>query len=151
MTVDVSTGTKYAVVAAVPDTIDEAGFAALTFVDVGELTDLPEYGPDVTVVTHEPLATGVTEKYKGFINYGSLSIGLGRDSSDAGQAILSAGVDGDTKNDPHSFKTTFPNGDVHYYIGGVFSYTTNPGSANSIVAATAKIEINSTIIEVKAA
>lgn len=148
MTVSVNTGTAYAVVAAEPATIDAAGFEALTFVDIGEVTDMPEYGPDVTVVTHEPLATGVTEKYKGFINYGSLSVGLGKDSADAGQVILKAAVDGTTKNDIHSFRTTFPDGTVHYYYGGVFSYTTNPGSANSIVASTAKIEINSTVVEV---
>ena len=150
MTVSVSTGTKYAVVVGAPATEDDAGYAALTFVDIGEVTDLPEYGPDVTVVTHEPLATGVTEKYKGFINYGSLSVGLGRDSTDAGQLILSAGVDGASKNDIHSFRTTFPDGSIHYYQGGVFSYTTNAGSANSVVASTAKIEINSKVLEVAA-
>lgn len=150
MTVDVSTGTLFAIVAGEPATFDEAGFAALSFVNVGELTDLPEYGPDVSVVTHEPLETGVTEKHKGFINYGSLALGLGRDSSDAGQAVLSEGVDGTTKNDEHSVRVTFPNGSIHYYLAKVFSYTTNAGSANSIVASTANIEINSKILEVAA-
>ena len=150
MTVSTSTGTLFAVAAAVPATETESGYSDLTFTDVAEVTDLPEYGPDVTVVTHEPLATGVTEKLKGFINYGSIAVGLGRDSSNDGQAILSEGVDGATKNDEHSFRVTFPNGDVHYYMGKIFSYTTNAGSANSVVAATANIEINSKILEVLA-
>ena len=150
MAVDVSTGTLFAVVAGEPATHDDAGFAALTWVPVGEVTDLPEYGPDVTVVTHEPLETGITEKHKGFINYGSLAVGLGRDSADAGQAVLSEATVGATKNDEHSFRVTFPNGSIHYYTGKVFSYTTNAGSANSIVSSTANVEINSTIVEVAA-
>ena len=150
MTVTVSTGLLYAVVAGAPATESEAGYESLSFENVGEVTDFPEYGPDVTVVTHEPLATGITEKLKGFVNYGSVSVGLGRDSSDAGQAILSEAVDGATKNDIHSHRITFPNGDIHYFQGGVFSYTTNPGSSNSVVASTANIEINSKILEVLA-
>ena len=69
MSVLTSTGTILSVVADEPATIDAAGFGALTFVEVGEVTDIPEYGPNVQVVEHNPLKTGVTQKFKGFINY----------------------------------------------------------------------------------
>jgi hypothetical protein len=148
MSVLTSTGTLLAVVAAQPATVDAAGFGALTFVNVGEVTDLPEYGASAEVVTHQPLATGITEKYKGFINNGSMSVSLARDADDAGQAVLSLGVTGINKNTEHSFRVTYQDGSIDYFTGKIFSYTKAPGSANSMVSSTVQIEINSVIVEV---
>ena len=148
MAVITSTGTLFAVVAAEPATVDAAGFGALTFVNVGELTDLPEYGANAEVVTHNPLATGITEKYKGFINNGSMSLSLGRDADDAGQIILSGGVTGVNKNAEHSFRVTYQDGSIDYFTGKIFSYTKAPGGANNIVGSTVQVEINSVIVEV---
>ena len=102
-----STGTKLSVVAEDPATFDDVGYAALVFVEVGEVIDLPEYGPNVQVVESNPLATGITEKFKGFINYGSQSMGLEFDAEDAGQIILAAGVEGATKNQQHAVKIEY--------------------------------------------
>lgn len=145
-----STGVTLGVVAAVPATFDGTGYAALTYVNVGEVVDLPEYGPTVQVVESNPLATGITEKFKGFINFGSTSMGLEIDFEDAGQDILEEAVVGTTKNDRHSFKVTYPDGTVEYYSGKVFSYTRNPGSANSMVGSTTQVEIETPIIRVAA-
>ena len=146
-----STGVKLAVVDDVPTTIDETGFSALSYTTVGEVIDLPEYGPSVEVVTSQPLATGVTEKYNGFINYGSITLGLELDLEDAGQAILEAGVPvPPAQYTPHSFEITFPDGTVEYFIGGIFSYTRNPGSANSMIGSSVQVEINSKIVRVTA-
>lgn len=143
-----STGVTLGVVAGVPATIDAAGFGALTFADVGEVVDLPEYGPTVQVVESNPLATGVTEKYPGFINYGSLAIGLELDVADLGQAALEAAIPVAGVENPHSFEITYTDGTIEYFVGGVFSYTRAPGSANSMVGSTANVEINSTIVRV---
>lgn len=148
MTVQTSTGIIYSVVQDSPATFDALGYEALTYVEVGEVTDLPEYGPNTEVVTHQPLKTGITEKYSGFTDNGSLAVGLGQDANDAGQAILRDSQDLSNKGSQYSFKTVFPDGTVDYYTGGVFSFTTNPGAANSIVASTAQIEINSAIVRV---
>ena len=148
MSVTTNTGTLFAIVAATPTAETDTAYGALSWTNVAEITDLPEYGPDITVVNYEALATGITKKLKGFINYGSLSIGLGRDPSDDGQAILKEGVDGSGKDQEHSVRVTFPDGTIHYYMINVFSYTTNTGSANSVIASTVKVEINSMILEV---
>lgn len=145
-----STGCKLGIYKGVPATIDAAGFGALTLVDVGEVVDLPEYGPTVQVVESNPLATGVTEKYAGFINYGSIAVGLELDVADAGQIILEAAIPDAGTDDPHSFSITYSDGMIEYFVGGVFSYTRAPGSANSMVGSTASIEINSKIIRVTA-
>ena len=147
MTVKTSTGITLGVVASEPATHDIAGFAALSFVLVGEVTDVPEYGATTTVVNHEPLATGVTQKEKGFINYGSTAIALGHDSTDAGQALLNAGNTGAGRYVEHSFAVTYSDGTIDYFTGKVFSYTKAPGAANSIVGSTASIEINTEIVE----
>ena len=148
MGVITSTGTILSVVAEEPATIDAAGFDALTLVEVGEITDIPEYGPNAQVVEHNPLKTGVTEKYKGFINNGSTSLQMAQDSSDAGQVIFSAGVTGAGKNTEHSFSIEYQDGTIDYFTGKIFSYTTNPGSANAMVGSTSTVEINSVIIRV---
>jgi len=145
-----STGTKLSVVAEDPATFDDVGYEALTFVEVGEVIDLPEYGPNVQVVESNPLATGITEKFKGFINYGSQSMGLEFDSEDAGQIILAAGVEGATKNTQHAVKIEYQDGSIDYYSARIFSYTKAPGSANSMVGSTVQVEINTPITRVAA-
>lgn len=143
-----STGVTLGVVAGLPATVDAAGFGALTYVNVGEVVDLPEYGPTVQVVESNPLATGITEKYAGFTNYGSIAIGLELDVADAGQIILEAAIPDAGVDSPHSFAITYSDGTIEYFHGGVFSYTRAPGSANSMVGSTASVEINSKIIRV---
>lgn len=148
MTVKTSTGTLIAIVQGEPASFDATGYEALTFVDVGEITDIPEYGPNFQVVTHEPLATGITQKHKGFVDYGSMAYGLGQDTEDAGQQILLDSALLENINESYSTCITFSDGTKDYFTGKIFSYTTNPGSANSIVASSAQFEINTAIVRV---
>jgi len=145
-----STGTILSVVAGDPATFTAADYALLAFVEVGEVIDLPEYGPNVQVVESNPLATGITEKFKGFINFGSQSMGLEFDSEDAGQLVLADGVEGSTKNQQHSVKIEYQDGSIDYYSARIFSYTKAPGSANSMVGSTVQVEINTPIVRVAA-
>ena len=150
MAVLTSTGTSIGVIAAEPATHDAAGFGALVFVAIGEVTTLGEYGAAAQVVTHEPLATGITEKHKGFINFGSMAVSVAFSEDDAGQLIVAAGVTGAGQNTEHSFEVTYQDGSIDYFTGKIFSYTKNPNGANSMVASAVALEINSTIVEVAA-
>jgi hypothetical protein len=146
-----STGTALSVSAAVPATFDSTGYAALTWTACGELIDLPEFGPTIQVVESNPLATGITEKFPGFVNQGSMSAGFEIDFDDAGQIILEEGLA--IPPDPfviHSFRVAYPDGTIEYFSGGIFSYTRNPGSANSMIGSTVQIEINTKIVRVDA-
>lgn len=143
-----STGVKLGVVSGLPASVDSTGFAALSFVDVGELVDLPAYGPTVSVIESNPLATGITEKYPGFTNFGSLALGLELDIEDAGQTLLEAGMQIGGVIKPHSFKVEYADGTIEYFHGGIFSYTRAAGSANSMVGSTVNVEINSEVIRV---
>ena len=148
MPVQTSTGVLYATVAASPATIDAAGFGALSYTNVGEVTDLPEIGADVTVVTHMPLATGVVEKFKGFKNFGSFPLGFADSITDAGQLVLESGATGANENVQHSSRITLQDGTFIYFTNKVFSFKIIPGSADSIVGATASIEIESKLVMV---
>ena len=150
MTVMTSTATIVSVVLGTPATEDQAGYEALSFVECGEITDFPEYGPSYETVNHQPLKTGRTGKYKGFKNNGSVSTSFGLDFADAGQIILAAGCDGANEFADHSFKIEYQDGTVEYFYGQIFSYTRNAGSANQIVSSTVQIEINSDIVTVTA-
>ena len=145
-----SAGTTLGVVAAEPATYDQAGFEALTFETVGEITDMGEYGPEYEVVTHNPLDTRRTVKRKGTVNDGALTMQLGRDPSNAGQTILIAGVDGAARDTIHSFVVTLQDGTKQYSTGQIFSYTTNVGSVNQITGASVTVELDNQIIEVAA-
>lgn len=145
-----STGVILSVVADTPATNDAAGYQALTFVEVGDVIDLPEYGPSVQVIESNPLKTGITEKYAGFTNYGSVSLGLEWDPTDAGQTILSDAINPGGAFVVHSFKVEYNDGTVEYFQGGVFSYTRAAGSANSMVGSTVQVEINSSVTRVAA-
>lgn len=148
MSKQTSTGVVLSVVASLPATEDAAGYEALTFVEVGEMIDLPEYGPTVTVVESNPLKTGITEKYAGFTNFGSVSLGLEWDLEDAGQQILKDAINPGGAFVPHSFEVSYADGTTEYFHGGIFSYTRAAGSANSMVGSTVQVEINSPVVSV---
>ena len=145
--VQTSAGTIFALSADLPTTEDEAGYGALTFVDVGEVTNIPEYGGAYQLVTHEPLATRSVVKRKGSLNNGSITLQIGKDIEDAGQALLKAAYGED---ETYSFEVTLQDGTTQYFQGQVFSYTTNVGNSNQITGIGCQIEIDTEIIEVAA-
>ncbi len=143
-----SLGTALAVTTSAPATYDEAGYEALTYTSIGEITSVGEFGATAAVVTHDPLALGYTVKRKGQINYGTLALQMARDVSDAGQIILKAGADGASKYTVHTWRITHQSGLVQYFTGMVFGYTTNVGGSNQIVGASTTIELDRPILDV---
>jgi hypothetical protein len=145
--VQTSAGTTFALSADAPATYDEAGYSALTYTDVGEVTNIPEYGGSYQLVTHEPLANRSIVKRKGSINHGSLTLQIGKDINDTGQELLKTAYGED---EVYSFEITLQDGTIHYTTGQVFSYTTNVGNSNQITGIGCQIELDTEIIEVAA-
>lgn len=145
-----STGVTISAVQDVPATFDEAGYSALVYTKIGQVTNVPEFGPNVQVVESNPLETGVTEKFVGFINYGSLSVEADFDGEDAGQEMVTDAVTKDHASfgQPFAFKLEYLDGSVRYWMGKFFSATENPGSANSMITTTMQVEIDSVILKV---
>lgn len=152
MSVQSTAGTLLEVSIAQPATQDAAGYSALSYTVVGEITDLGEYGQDGNLITYQSIPTRLDQKLKGSINAGSQALQLGRDITDAGQAILkAAATNGDATVDTNlSFKITYKDGSVDYYQALVMSYMNSLGNSNQVTAATCNVELNTNIVEVAA-
>lgn len=118
-------------------------FAALTWTDVGNLTEIPEHGPAHAVVNFTDIKTGIVNKLHGELNYGSLSIPMGYDASDAGQDILRAAL---TSKDEISFRITVSDASVYYVMGKVTSFTRS-ANAGAVFGGTCQIEFTNAIVE----
>ena len=129
--VDISVETTLSLVLGEPATYDIAGFSALVYQEVGEITAIPAFGGAAQVAEHIPLKTGIVNKRVGSINYGDVAIPLARDYSDVGQAAIKAGFDGANRGKVHSFKIHNANIGTVYFTGVISSNITEPGDANS--------------------
>lgn len=145
--VQTSAGTTFALSADAPATYDAAGYSALTYIEVGEVTNIPEFGGSYQLVTHEPLASRDVIKRKGSLNHGSITLQIGKDISDTGQELLKTAYGED---EVYSFEITLQDGTVQYSTGQVFSYNTNVGNSNQITGISCQIEFDTEIIEVEA-
>ena len=140
-----SAGTKLYISATAPATYNQAGFAALTFTEVGEIVNMGDFGRTYNIVNHINLGSRKTVKLKGSYNEGNLDLQLARAPGNSGQALV---VTASTSDNSYSFKVVLQDGTIMYFSGQVASYTTNVGASDQIVGARANIEINNDIIEV---
>ena len=143
MTVRTSAGATLRVTASAPATFNSAGYTTLFTTSpvpalVGEVTDLGEFGREYALVTHMPVGSRGTQKFKGSFNEGTITLSLGLDTDDAGQIIMKAASLSD--ND-YSFMVTTQNGDKYYFRAQIMSWKVGVGSVDSITTATATLEI----------
>ena len=142
MTVMTTAGTTLGISAGVPATFDAAGFAALTFTNIGEITEIGgDIGRVYNVVNHNPIASRATVKMKGSYQSGSLQLTLAIDADDAGQTLAQAALNSDAK---YSFKLTLQDGTIKYFQGIVTSFPINPGGVDTVTAGTINVEITAT-------
>lgn len=147
MTVQTNAGTAIEVSVAAPATHDSAGFGALTFTPVAEIVSTGTKGPSVALVTHSPLDKRAVQKFKGSINYGTYSIGLGLDIADAGQVLLKDGADGASIDVVHSFKETKQDGSIEYYRAVIMSFDRAGGTIDAVIGANCTLELTDSIVD----
>ncbi len=138
-----SAGTKLYVSAAAPATYNSAGFGALSWTEVGEITDFGEWGKEYNLVTHNPVGSRQTVKRKGSFNNGALTLSMARVPSDAGQTLLIAASESDNS---YSYKVVFQDLTGQYFSGQVMKYSTNVGSVDQIFAAAVSVEIDNELV-----
>jgi hypothetical protein len=138
MTVRSSAGTTIGLSSSAPATFNSAGYSALTFTTIGEVTDLGEFGREYNLITHNPIGSRGTVKLKGSFNEGSINMTLGLDTDDAGQILAKTASQSD--ND-YSFVITTQNGDDYYFQAKVMSFKVNVGSVDSVTTATIMLEL----------
>lgn len=138
MAVRTSAGSKFSISAGVPATFDATGYAALTYTVVGEITDFGEFGREYTLVTHNPVSTRGTAKFKGSFNEGAMTLQLGLDTDDAGQILCKTASKSDAD---YAVTVETQNGDKYYFQCKVMSFKVGVGDVNKITSATIMVEI----------
>jgi hypothetical protein len=135
-----SAGSTFSVVAAgaAPAAFDAAGYAALTWVPVGEITDLGEFGREYNLVTHNPIGNRATQKYKGSFNEGTINLQLGLQTDDVGQIIVKAALISDLS---FAYRVVTQNGDAYYFQAQCMSFKVGVGSVDQITGATVTLEL----------
>ena len=98
-----------------PATYDIAGFDAIpSWTKVAFIETLPGAGGAANEDAFPDLGTGVIDIAVTTIDYGTQTVALGSDLTDAGQALLKEGFDGANKRLRHSYKITWPDGQIRY-------------------------------------
>lgn len=100
-----------------------------TFVEIGEVVTIPEFGRSYNEIKHNPLSSRGTQKFKGSYDDGSITISLGKDASDAGQAAVIAALDIDSD---YNFKVVANDGVAALSILGVSISAATPGVVTSV-------------------
>lgn len=152
MAIESVAGTLIAVSAAAPATFNAAGYTALTFSAIGEITDGGAHGRTYAEITHQPIGTRGTAKLKGSFSEGTKTLQLAIDDTDPGQVILKTAVLSDA---PFSFKVTYQGGAIDYFQALVMSFEKATAGVDSILSATVQLSLTSSkagvgIIEVAA-
>jgi len=141
-------GTKLYVCAAAPADDLAATWAALTWIEVGNISSISELGRKYAPASFKALGSRTTCKRKGSYDYGSVTVGLGYAAEDVGSVALAAAL---TSDSDYSFRiamndknATYHTTDTQFYWRGqVMSFVTNPGSdPDSFVTATCEVQID---------
>lgn len=140
-----SAGSTFAISAAAPASENSAGFDALTYTLVGEVTNIGNFGVQSSLITHMPLADRVVRKLKGSKNNGTIDLAYALSLDDAGQVMLKTAAESDNA---YSVRIVLQNGTKIYFRGLVMSAQREVGGVDSITAGSSQIEITSNIVEV---
>lgn len=133
-----ASGATLAIALAAPSTYDTAGYSALTFEDIGEITNIGEFGKEWEQVTHQPLSTRGTKKGKGSFDNGDLNPAMALDPNDAGQIDMATSLEADS---PARFRITLQDSTTFYFEALVMAFKRNVGGINDVVTASAKLAV----------
>lgn len=139
-------GSKLFVSSTLPATYNKAGFEALTWTEVGEVTEIPAFGKVYNIVTHLPLGSRQTIKRKGSFDNGDVDVPYAYDTDDdAGQVIMTAAVDSDNS---YAFKVDIKDPALKsvYFTAQVTSQPLTVGSTDSIVMMNSTLAIDDDVL-----
>lgn len=138
MSSNTTAGSTLQLSAAAPATFNQAGYAALSYTTLGEITDFGDFGRKYNVVKNNPVATRGTVKKKGSFDEGALALKLNLDTDDAGQILAKTALNSDSN---YSVKITTQNGDVYYFQVLVTAFVVGLGGVDNTTSASIDLEI----------
>lgn len=123
-------GTQISISAGVPVTYDEAGFAALTYTSVGEVSSAPgDGGTTFEDVSYTVLGRRATVHLKGTSDQPEETMEVVVDRNDAGQIMLKAALLSDNQ---YAFKVVYNNGEIDYFQALVTGNAGEGGDSNTV-------------------
>lgn len=140
MAIQAAAGAALMVSTTKPTAYTKAGYETVlaTATNVGEVTNIGEFGKEFALVTSTALAQRGTRKLKGSFNNGTLNPTINLDLSDAGQVIMEDLLESD---DPGTFFVILPDGDGYGLEGLVMTFRPSVGEIDSVITATCTIEV----------
>ena len=141
MAIRTSAGTSIGISATLPTTFDDdagTGYPSLTFLTIGEVSELPSIGTVYNLVTHNPLGERRVVKKKGSINDGAMTISFAADEDDTGQAACKTQS---TSDNDAAFAITYPDGSIDYFTGLVMDFQVVTGGVDSIKSSSVNVEL----------
>jgi hypothetical protein len=127
----------------------ESGYEADTFVLIGGVESISEFGDTAASVTFTGLSDGRTQKLKGSRDAGNMTISMGFIGGDDGQEDL-ADAEADNTSANYSFKVEFSDGEIRYFAGQVGSVVESIGGADNVLMLNCEVRINTSIIKIAA-
>lgn len=132
MTTETVATAKLYVSAALPATNNVAGFAALTWTPIGELTDIGSVkGRSYNTSTHAPIDSAQQIEKKASYKLGNAEMTVGWDDADAGQIIIETGANSNSA--VYAFKLVKQGGAIRYFTAQVMSFVENLGTVDNVV------------------
>ena len=110
-----------------PTDLNEAAFAALTWVQVKGVGNLGETGTKTNIVSYDTLDDTVTQKGKGLSDAGSPEVECRRITDDAGQILMRTAAAHSSNN--YAFKFLNQDGTINY-SRGIVTGPTRPNGRN---------------------
>ncbi|TCD04277.1 hypothetical protein EYB45_08495 [Erythrobacteraceae bacterium CFH 75059] len=148
MALSTAAGSALAISVAAPATQDAAGYAALTFTEIGLIDKIGAIGGTFAEVEFQPLK-GPKITLKGSRDNGTLNPSYAVDSNDAGQALMRTAA-----NDPtskfYSFMITRPDGEKVYFGGIVFGAPETIDTADTVTTANPTVKVCTNYVRVPA-
>lgn len=129
-------------------------YAADTWVLIGEVEDLGDFGDTATEATITTLGERRTRKFKGSFNAGTLTVKVGSDPADTGQIALAAAFASDLNyNVKVSLDDKITNAGtptICYFAGKVMKKARTVGTADNVIRQNFDISIDTEILEAAA-
>lgn len=130
-------GTTLSISAALPASVTQTAYAALSWTLVGEVTSVPEYGKVWQTVAHQALAKKYPDHFKSTFDNPAMQIPAAYAPGNAGQVIVKAAVEA---TPAYSFKITYEDGEIEYFQGLVLGAPTTPGASGDIIGASITVQ-----------
>jgi len=123
-------GTLLSVSASLPLTETQTAYGAITYTPVGKVESVGAGGKSRQEITFIDLESGEEEVFGGSISYGSRSVGIGEVLDDAGQLILEAAFNGNSKV---AVEIGRPDGSLRYFTARVMAFNDQGFTANAVI------------------